>query len=242
MKKLLSVLLALSLLCSFAVAETLTIDLDTATIDELTAAQSAINDRISALRAAEAPAGEAITLSGTGTTIQSGVEVTQVPARVSVTGPVEVTFTGGKYDYKFNNYEDDFSCEELTEAATYDLLIEGDADWSITIEPLREGGTMELSGTGPYVSDFFPLTGATIVHVTMDASMLGSWSASLYLELGHQYSNISSWRSDSVLGDSLFSDPLKLEGDAIIKPTDGRDQYYWIIDVPVDAQWSITAK
>jgi hypothetical protein len=242
MKKLVAILLALSLLGSAALAETLTIDLSKATIDELVAAQATIGDRISELRAAEASAGETISLSGTGTSIKSGVEVTQVPARVTVTGAVEVTFTGGTYDMNFNLWQEAFTCESLTEAATYDVLVEGDGDWTVTIEPLTDGGTLVCSGTGPYVSDFFPLADATIVHCVMDASGVVEWSASLYTSLGYEYESFNSWTYDTIVGNSVYSAPFKLEGDGIIKPIRGRDQYYWIIDVPVGATWSISLK
>ncbi len=242
MKKLLAIILAFSLLGSAALAETLTIDLDKATIDELTAAQAAIGDRISQLRAANVPAGEAIKLSGSGTAIQSGVEVTQVPARIIVTGGMDVTFTGGSYDLTFNLWQKAYSCEQLTEAGTYDVLVEGDGDWTITIEPLKDGGTLECSGTGPYVTDFFPLTGASIVHCVMDASTLDEWSASLYTSIGYEYESFDSWTYDTVVGDSVYSTPLKVEGDGIVKPVKGRDQYYWIIDVPQGASWSISLK
>jgi hypothetical protein len=242
MKKLLAVLLAFALLGSSAFAETLTIDLETASIDELTAAQTTIGNRISELRAAQTPAGKNITLSGNGTSIQSGVEVTQIPARVVVKGPVKVTFTGGDYDLTFNTWQAEESCETITDAGTYELLIEGDGDWTISIEPLKEGGTLECSGTGPYVSDFFPLTSSTIVHCLLDASALGEWSASLYVSIGYQYEGYDYWTYDTVVGDTIFTDPLTLEGDGIIKPVRERDQYYWIIDVPLGTTWSISVK
>jgi hypothetical protein len=241
MKKLLAIVLALSLLGSVALAETLTIDLNKATLEELTAAQSAIGDRISELRAANVPAGEAIKLSGTGTAIQSGVEVTQVPSRVAITGAVAVTLTGGSYDLSFNLWEKAYSCEALTEAGTYDILVEGEGDWTIAIEPLKDGGTLECSGTGPTVTDFFPLTGATIVHCAMDASSLDEWSVGLYAYIGYEYESFDSWTYDTVVGDYVSS-PLKLEGDGIVKPVKGRDQYYWIIDVPDGATWSVSLK
>jgi hypothetical protein len=242
MKKLLAVILALALLFSAAVAETLTIDLSTATLDELTAAQTAIGNRISELRAAQAPSGESVTLTGSGTSIQSGVEVSQVPARVTVKGRVTVTFAGGDYDMVFNSWQDAESCDSLTDAGTYELLVEGDGDWSVAIEPLRDGGTLECSGTGPYVSDFFPLSASTIVHCAMDASKTDSWSASLYVSMGYQFESFDAWTYDTVVGDSIFTDPLTLEGDGIVKPVKGRDRYYWIVDVPLGTEWSIHLK
>ncbi|MCE5342331.1 MAG: hypothetical protein LLF96_01895 [Eubacteriales bacterium] len=242
MKKLLAVLLAFALLGSSAIAEKLTIDLATATIDELTAAQATIGNRISELRAAQAPSGETITLTGNGTTIQSNVVVTQVPARVVVKGLVQVTFTGGDYDLVFNSWQLQESCESLTDAGTYELLIEGDGDWTVSIEPLKEGGKLECSGAGPYVSDFFPLSSSTIVHCVLDASTLDEWSASLYISIGYQFESFDSWTYDTVVGESIFTNPLTLEGDGIIKPVKGRTQYYWIVDVPLGATWSINIK
>ena len=243
MKKILALVLILCMLAPAALADTLTVDLDTASMEELQTAQSAISDRISELRAASAPAQEDIMLSGTGTTIQSGVEVMQVPARVTVTGTVKVTLTGGEYDHEYNGYQEEYSSDVLTDAATYDTLVEGEGDWAILIEPLKDGSTLEMTGSGPYVTDFFSLPAATIVHVVMDATSLDDlWAASLYLSVGHQYENLDVWTDDTVVGDSLFSAPYKLEGDAIVKPTGDRTQYYWIIDVPIGTEWSITVK
>jgi hypothetical protein len=242
MKKFLALLVALSLLGSAAYAETLKINLDNATLEELVAAQTAISDRISELRAKDTPTGEALTLTGTGTAIRSGVEVTQVPARVTVEGAVKVTFTGGSYDLVFNSWQAASSCEELTESATYELLIEGDGDWKVSIQPLKDGGTIACSGTGPAVSDFFPLASSTIVHIAMDASKLDAWSASLYASIGYQYDSFDSWTYDTVVGETVYTNPLTFEGDGIIKPVKGRDQYYWIIDVPLGATWEITVR
>ncbi|HNW87942.1 MAG TPA: hypothetical protein PKJ47_13515 [Candidatus Limiplasma sp.] len=242
MKKLLALILALSLLGSSALAVTVTVDLDTATLQQLVDAQTAIGDRISALRKAQAPASEGILLSGSGTSIQSGVEIAQVPARLTITGKVKVTLSGGAFDYTYNSWQDSASCDAITEAGTFDMLIEGEGDWTIAVDPLVDGGTLALSGTGPAVSDFFPLSAATIVHVVMDATTLDDYSASLYCKLGSQYENIDAWSEDTVVGDSLFSSPLKLEGDGIIKPVKGRDRYYWVMNVPIGATWSITAK
>lgn len=244
MKKLLALVLALLLVAASAAAETITLNLETATLEELQAAQTAIGERISQLRAAAAPAGEAITLTGTGTAILSAVEVVQIPARVTVAGAVKVTLSGGKWgDHIFNSFaKAEGSCDVLTDAATFDALVEGTGDWSITIEPLKDGGTLALSGVGPYVSDFFPLDAATIVHAVMDASGTDAWSATLQLHMGHQFSNIDAWDSDKVAGDILFAAPLKVEGDGIVKPTGTRTQYYWIVDVPAGAAWSIAVK
>lgn len=243
MKKLLALCLCLALcLPAAALADVLADGWQEATLEELQAAQQSVADRISELRAAQAPAGDAVELSGNGVAILSDVAVEQAPVRVIVNGTVKVTFSGGSYDHGFNIWQEESSCEVLTEAATYELLVEGEGDWSIRIEPLQEGGTLELTGTGPYVSDFFELPGSTIVHCTMDATKTDARSASLYIKLGHQFGNISAWDTDNVVGDSLFSAPLKLEGDGIIKPVKGRTQYYWIIDVPVGAQWAISLK
>lgn len=244
MKKALALTLALLLALPAAAlsAEILADGWQDAPLEELLAAQQTIADRVSELRAADAPPAEAVTLKGTGTSIVTSVEVPVIPARVTVKGSVKVTLSGGSYDRSFNMWEESASCELLDEAGTYDVLVEGAGAWSVSIEPLKEGGTLVLSGVGPYVSDFFPLASATIVHCVMDASKSDAWSASLYLKVGHQYTNIDAWDTNNVVGDSLFSAPLKLEGDGIVKPVKNRSQYFWVVDVPVDASWSITLK
>lgn len=242
MKKILALILALLCLPAAAFADVLADGWQDATLEELLAAQEAIADQVSALRAASYEQAEALTYSGTGTKIISGVDVVQIPARVTVEGAVTMTLTGGSYDHKFNPWEREMACDVLTEAATYDMMVEGSGDWTITIEPLKAGGTMSLSGVGPYVSDFFELPGATIVNCSMDASMTDAWTASLYIYMGEQYEHFDSWRQESVIGDALFSKPLTLTGEAIIKPVKGRDLYFWIISVPVGAEWSIEAQ
>ncbi len=76
----------------------------------------------------------------------------------------------------------------------------------------------------------------------MDASKTDSWSASLYVSMGYQFESFDAWTYDMVVGDSVFTDPLTLEGDGIIKPVKGRDRYYWIVDVPLGTEWSIRLK
>lgn len=123
------------------------------------------------MRAAAAPGGEAITLSGSGTTIQSGVEITQVPARVTVQSTVKLTLSD-KYDYS-SQYT--WACEGIGNACTYEALIEGDGDWTITIEPLKDGGDISCEGEGPYVSD----SSRSPAHPSSpSASMLPAWRAS----------------------------------------------------------------
>jgi hypothetical protein len=242
MKRRLLVLLAL-LLClpMGAPADTLALDLEAASQAELQAAQRQIAERISALRAADAAPGDTIVLTGSGSAILAGVVVEQIPARVTISGAVRLTLTGGAYDHTFNYDKNAAACQALTEAATYDALVEGTGDWRITIEPLQEGGAMAISGTGAYVSDLFALPSATIVQYTLDASHLKRSSALLYLAMGHQNGDAPHWMEDRIAGGFLLSPPLALEGEAIARPTENRAQYYWVIEAPEGAAWALTA-
>lgn len=242
MKKIFCLILALlTLAASPAFAQVLTIDLETASIEDLTAAQTQIADRISQLRAAAAPAGEAITLTGSGTSILSGVEVAAVPARITIEGAVKLTLSG-KYDHTFNYTQQPFTCDVITSAETFDALVEGDADWTITIEPIKEGGSIQASGTGPWVSDFFLLDSAAIVTVTADPSQMDALLTNVIFQIYQPLKYIGTYSPDSLTNELLTASNGSFTADVIIKPDDGQALCFWYVNVAPGVQWSINVK
>lgn len=239
MYKLLSLLLALLLLPAAASADVLADGWQDATLEELLAAQAVIADQVSQLRAASSDASDALVYSGEGTSILTGVSVDQIPARLTIDGAAKVTLTGASKSLKYNAAKAPRGCELLTDAGTYDLLVECDGAWTVTIEPLKAGGSIVLSGTGPYVSDYFELPGAAIISYDVTQGSSGWLTAQILL--GHQYVSINGWTYDTVLNRHELN-PGQYAGDAIAAPTPGRDLYYWIISVPADATWSIVLK
>ena len=239
MKRFFCIFLALlTLAASPALAQVLTIDLDTATIEELTAAQAQIGDRISQLRAAAAPAAEAITLTGSGTSIISGVEIAAVPARVTVEGKVKATLSG-KFDLAYNIGKSSFSCDVHTYAGPHDLMVEGDGDWTVTIEPIKEGGSLVSSGVGPWVSDFFPLDSAAILTVKADPTgmegMLSNANFCLYQPL--KYMNTYSY--SALTNELITATGDAFVADVIAKPDEAGALCFWHVKVAPGVAWSI---
>ena len=132
-------------------------------MEELLDAQQNISNRISELRAAAAADVERVELSGTGTAILSDVVIPFAPSRVKLTseGSCTAKLTGGAYDYVFDgdSYEEKF----FDQSGTFNLLVETTGSWSFVVEPIMDGGTLPLSGTGPFVSDFVELPAPMIV-------------------------------------------------------------------------------
>ena len=183
----------------------------------------------------------AITLTGSGTSILSGVEVAAAPARVTVEGKVKLTLSG-KYDHTFNYAQESFDCDVLTSAETYDALVEGEGDWTITIEPIKEGGSMQASGTGPWVSDFFPLDGAAIVTVSADPSKMDALLTNVIFQIYQPLKYIGTYSPDSLTNELLTASNGPFAADVIIKPEDGQALCFWQVKVAPGVEWSINVK
>lgn len=212
-----------------------------ASLEALQQAQQEISNRISQLRAVSAPSDARVELSGEGTSILSGVSVDFSPSRVVIEcdGKTSVTFTGGKYDYTFD--ASSYSVDFFDETGTFDLLIESVGSWSVTVEPIVDGGILPMEGKGSFVSDFFELSAPMIVTVSSDATGMDALLSNLIVKLCHQYENIESWQRES-LTNELLSDGDTFSADVILKPVDGRTQYCLSVTCEPDVAWSITPK
>ena len=243
MKKLLCyILLLLLILPAMACADVLAPDWQAAALDDLLAAQTLLANEISARRAADQPAAEKIELSGTGTSILSGIQVAVSPVRVifSSDSDAKLTLSGGVYDHVFRNDSSGTTIDFLDDIAEYSAMIESSGNWSIAIEPIAPGESLPYSGQGESVSDFFDLQAPVIVVVSWDATGSQSWAESLYIRLHHQYSNISSWDRDTLVSEF----PLEKTGsmEVILKPTKGRTEYCFSVETGSDVKWSIAPK
>lgn len=243
MKKLLSCILTLLLILPAAAsADVLAPDWQTAALDDLLAAQTLLANEISARRAADQPAADKIELSGTGTSILTDIMVSSSPVRVSFSSDTEakLTLSGGEYDHVYHNNKAGCTIQLLDDAANYSAMVEGAGGWSLVIEPIMPGGKLPYSGQGEAVSDFFDLSAPMIVVVSWDASESQSWAESLYVRLNHQYSNISSWDSDRLVGEFPIEKIGSME--VILKPTKGRSEYCISVETGADVKWSIAPK
>lgn len=243
MKKLLSCILALLLILPAAAsADVLAPDWQTAALDDLLAAQTLLANEISARRAADAPLADKIELAGTGTSILSDIQVSSSPVRVIFSSDTEakLTLSGGVYDHVYRNDKAGCTIQLLDDVATYSAMVEGAGGWSLVIEPIMPGEKLPYSGQGEAVSDFFDVSAPMIVVVSWDASESQSWAESLYVRLNHQYSNISSWDSDRLVGEFPIEKTGSME--VILKPTKGRSEYCFSVETGADVKWSIAPK
>ena len=245
MKKALSILLVLMLLLPIAaLADPITIDPATATRDELLAAQSAIQDALASLDKAEGPAvqpasEDAIVITGTGTNIYSDIEVPFAPARIILnTGEnMEVTLTGNDYEYTMYGAGSTV-CPTVN---TLTVLAEGSEDWTLTISPIVDGGKLEASGTGPYISDFFTLEKPFIAKISVDASKAQYTygdSFDVYLECVEEDGYIY---NDSLLFEYVSKSDT-LSKDVIIKPAQNISKYFIVVDCDPGVAWTVASK
>lgn len=243
MKRLAAVLLMMAFIVPcVASADVLADGWEDAGLDELIDAQEQIGQRIKAIRAESAISDDLIVLTGSGTTIvKEPITISAIPARVTVKGNVQLTLTGGIVDFVYNKDSMAYDCDDLTYTGQYTALIEGVGDWEITIEKIRPGGSFDAGGTGHSVSDFFTFTEPTIVDLVIDKSMTTEIRPRMHVYMGRQHKYDDGWGLDILLDDSFYSDQ-RIEKEIIVKPEDGRTEYYWIVDVPEGVEWSITAK
>lgn len=243
MKKLLALILVLVLcLPAMALADVLADDWQDASMEELLDAQQNISNRISELRAAAAADVERVELSGTGTAILSDVVIPFAPSRVKLTseGSCTAKLTGGAYDYVFDgdSYEEKF----FDQSGTFNLLVETTGAWSFVVEPVMDGGTLPLSGTGPFVSDFVELPAPMIVTVEGNKGSMNALLTNFIVKLNHQYKNLDAWQGDSLTNEMFTGTTAPFSADVILQPVDGRTQYCISVVCEPGVEWSITPK
>lgn len=232
-----------------ALADTITIDLDTATYDDLAAARDQITARMDALLAAQATpapaeAADGMHYSGEGTAIVSDV---QLPYDYNV-----ITYNASRgTGYKLKSEEDKQlsycfggqQCDIVTGPRIAKLLVEGKSEWTIDIAPLATASALTASeGTGCYTSPIFPLDSDTIInlHITdPDGSddMGDSIDATLYMltDDGRLYDDAL------VIGGGLADDGT-YDADLILSPVDGATGYVLVVNGLPAYQWSVTPK
>jgi hypothetical protein len=183
-----------------------------------------------------------ISLSGTGVTIQNNVAIPFVPARIrldsSEKAKLTLTNNGKNQTYSENSH----AVKLLDEPGTFDVLLETPGNWSLAVEPITAGGTLEISGTGPYIGNFFTLAAPTIVTITANPSGARSSYSSFSVKLQYPYRHISGWASDLHASESLSKKTGTFSKDVIVKPQEGRSDYLWNIQCDPGVEWSIRLK
>lgn len=242
MKKLIIMALAVLLCLPALTASALDMDLSTATLEELLQLQQDVANRISELRAAETSTAERVELSGSGTAILSDVAIPFSPSRIilEAEGDISVKLTGGSSDYSYS--ATDYNAVFFDQEGTYTVLVEATGAWSFTVEPILSGGTLPMSGSGPYVSDFFELPAPMIVTIKGSKGTMTSLLSNFIVKLRCQYKNMNLWQADSLTNQLFSSSSEPFSADVILNPVTGRTQYCLSITCDPGVEWSITAK
>lgn len=253
MKKLMPILVSalLAIAPASALADTLSIDLDTATYDELADARDQITARMDELLAAQATpapaeATDGVHYSGEGTTILSDV---QLPYDYNVLTYTASRGTGyklmGDGDKQLSYCSGQQQCDIVSGPNTAKLLVEGKDAWTMDVEPLVSASALTAAeGVGCYTSPIFPLETDSIIslHVVdpdgkyefQDALSI---DCTLYILMGD-----GKLRSDKLVIGASMTEECTYDADLILSPIDGAAGYVLVVNVLPTYEWSATLK
>lgn len=241
MKKLLClVLVGLLSLSPVAFADTITIDLDAASIEELETAKDAIDARIAELKAVTvAPADEMYITRGRGTQILNDFKEPSTVSRFVVTADssFKVSYNQWSFDSNARCY---IECFDHTDDIPQ-VMIETQGKWMIDYSPLEKAASPYMTGKGAYVTDYFTANTPQIVTFTIQCDgRYGGRGTSLtlygidsnkcinYIDRLITYEHISGIESFDVIIKQGYHKDI--------------DFYFFAIDCPANASWSITEK
>ncbi len=243
MKKWMLLVLAINLCVpSIAFADVLSVDFSTASLDELLQAQQQIADRIAELQTTDSASIERLELSGTGSSILSDIVIPFSPCRIILESSTmaTVTLTVDSYDFKF--IADRYDAEFYSKQGTGTLRVETDGDWTFTAEPIIEGAAFPMSGSGPYVSDFFELSAPMTVTVKGAPGAMMVYPSNLTVMLREQYESVDLWGGITLASKRLTPAGDAFSADVTLLPVTGRTQYCLAVICGPGIEWSITPK
>lgn len=242
MKRFLSLFVLCLLLCSIAIADTVTVELDTASIEELMEARSLIDRRIAELSQDVTPESNPFILRGSGTEILQ-VNMTLEPLSrfvfICADDDAEYTITLNGEDKKWLSEAEYFE----TKSEISRVMVQSQEPWTIDVSPIGHIDTPFISGNGNYVSDRFVIDSPSIVSVTFDYTAGGGnyWNERCSLVLYKIDSN------GSVHADYLVSSEEVYEGktitvDAMVDIDDNTQHCFWGINCNSKIKWAISDK
>lgn len=251
MKKLMPIFVSalLAIAPASALADTLSIDLDTATYDELADARDQITARMDELLAAQATpapaeATDGVHYSGEGTAIINDV---QLPYDYNVLMYNSGVMTG----YKLMDGSDN-QLSYCIGRQYYDivggpgtgrLLVEGQDAWTLDVAPLAAASALTATeGTGSYASPVFALDTDIIINLhvvdpdgTNDIGDALSVNLTLYALKGD-----GKLGADHVIIGGSLSEDGTYDADVILSPVDGATGYALVLNARPTYTWTIT--
>lgn len=233
MKRILALVLVLMAFAGCAFADTVSVDLNSATEEELKIARDAIDAKLMEIRLSNAPKMDAsYIIHGNGTQILTNVEINAELSRFNIHDANEVDVSC--YDA---NGERLFIFDYIKGQQTIPMImVESEKDWFIDVSPLGTIDSPYISGQGSYTSDLFVAVPPTIVTITIEDKK----GYSNYTDINLYYVDkagevhIEDWVAQKKYSSQRF--------DYIIKPNNEAAAWFWVIDCSDHVKWSITAK
>ncbi len=241
LKRIFLFLLSLMLFTPAALADTITIDLDIATTEELQTALDAISARLAEIRTSDIPAaGDKFTVTGKGTQLLEGVDLRYSPARLFVKSSEEIKVTlcsddrNRTYDGR-NNSDYQFAYVIDEQRSISSIIIETQGEWSLELSPIEPTDQIAAIGSGSHITDCFQVSPPHIISITFNDGWYGGYT-DIYLYKIHANNSVSyeEWMWQDIVFDETF--------EYVIKPEGNVKAYFIMISCPHDTQWEITAK
>lgn len=238
MKKLLClVLVGLLSISPLAFADTITIDLDAASIEELETAKDAIDARIAELKAVTVAPAEMYITRGNGTQILNDFKEPSTVSRFVVTADSKFIVTYNKMNIQLTvksigcNYADFIDRSD----GFSQVMIETQGEWVIDYSPLKRTASPCMSGNGSYVTDYFTIKTPAIVTFTVKGDYSRCHVSQYSIDENGKIHLVGTPIDQYVSGQETF--------DVIVKSNKDNAQYYFFeINCHDDVKWSITEK
>lgn len=241
MKKWLVLLCALLMASSAALADSLTIDLDSATNDELRDARDVINQCLAQRNQNPETADGELAWQGDGN-LEIGAfscDAALYRAVIYVNAPTTFTVTA----------EGETSESEIRQSVSYygegplvcdGMSVQASMYWSLHISPIVEGGTVLEEGNGPLVGNLFTLNQPVKLRLKAtypDQDWLQFSSREVVIHLVGM-TRIGTLEETEVLRATLAPGDTATQEFALL-PDSRYQRYFWHCDCLGDVQWSI---
>jgi len=246
MKKVFILSLVLSLFLSpVAFADTVAVDLATATADELKIARDAIDKRLAEIRLANAPTiDESFLITGSGTQILPGIELEAPLSRfvASCDDSIKVTYYSGasnkESSYGVFNTRNSHVGYFDNPTSISSIMVETQGKWQLDFSPIGLMDSPFVEGLGSYITDVFEAPSTPfIVTITLNGESDAGY-ATVCLYSFDKNGNVT--YSDKAIDHEFVYETECF--DTIIKPDSSAVAYFWNVSCPAGMQWSITAK
>lgn len=242
MKRIVCFLMLLTLTSSIAFADTLTVDLDTASLEELIEAKRIIDQRITELNQSAQTISDNYILQGDGTEIRK-VDISLEPlSRFVFTcpdGDAEYTITVNGEEKRWISKSSYFE----TASTITNIMVQSKMPWQLDLSPIGFTDSPFITGNGNYISDRFVIDTPSIVSVTFDYSSGGGnyWNENCYLVLYSVDANGSVSSHYLISGEQVY-EGKSITLDVIVNLDDQTQFCFWGVQCNSKIKWSIVAK